>query len=64
MLTFISTNLATIMISGILLAIVLWIISDIVKNKKSGKSAGCGCGCSGCPSATICHKDPSAVDAR
>lgn len=55
MLTFISNNLATIIISGILLAVVLWIISDMIKKKKSGRSPICS-GCSGCPSAGICHK--------
>lgn len=55
MLTFISNNLATIIISGILLAVVLWIISDMIKKKKSGRSPICN-GCSGCPSGDLCHK--------
>lgn len=56
MYTFISSNLATILISGLLLAVVLWIITDMIKKQKSGKSPVCS-GCSGCPSAGLCHKN-------
>lgn len=58
MLNFIISNLATIIISGILLSVVLWIITDMVRKKKSGQSGCSSCGsCGGCPSASICHKE-------
>ena len=56
MLAFIAENLATILISALLLAVVAGIVAGMVKKKKSGKSAVCGCGCAGCPSAGMCHK--------
>lgn len=57
MITFITENFATILISAVLLAVVVWIAASLIKKKRSGKAVGCGCGCDGCPSASICHKD-------
>ncbi len=54
MLTWISENLATIIICTILTAIVEAIIFSLVRNKKKGKSS-CGCGCSTCPMNGTCH---------
>jgi hypothetical protein len=56
MLGFIAQNLATILISAVLLAVVIWISAGLIKKKRSGKSAGCGCGCANCPSASACRK--------
>lgn len=56
MLQFLSDNLANILISAGLLAIVVLIVANLVKKRKSGKSASCGCGCESCPSSSICHK--------
>jgi len=56
MIAFIVENLATIVISAVLLAVVIWITAGLVKKKKSGKSAVCSCGCDGCPSSSLCHK--------
>lgn len=50
--------LPTILISLLLAGIVAAIILKFVRDKKSGKSIGCGCGCSSCPSAGICHNMP------
>lgn len=47
-------NLATIIISVILLAAVIGIIAGLAGNKKKGKSS-CGCGCSNCPMSGSCH---------
>jgi hypothetical protein len=56
MIAFVIENLATILISAALLAIVIGIVARMVKKKKSGKSVSCSCGCDGCPSASVCHK--------
>ncbi len=54
MLTWISENIATILICIVLLAIVAAIIVRIVRDKKKG--ASCGCGCAGCPMSGSCHQ--------
>lgn len=56
MIAFIAENLATILISSVLLAVVVWISINLMRKKKSGKSVGCGCGCDSCPNAMGCHK--------
>lgn len=55
MINFLTENLATIIISGILILICSAIIAQQIKNKKNGKTS-CGCGCSGCAMSSICHK--------
>ncbi len=55
MWTWIVSNLATILISLALLAIVVCIVWRLVLGKKKGKSS-CGCGCENCPSSHMCHK--------
>jgi hypothetical protein len=57
MLAFLIGNLATILISLVLLAVVVWITWALLRKKKNGKAAGCGCGCGGCHSAAACHRD-------
>jgi hypothetical protein len=59
MLAFLEQNLATILISAALLAVVIWISAGLVKKKRSGKSIGCDCGCDGCPRTAACHIDKS-----
>ncbi len=56
MLQFITENIATIIISVLLLAVVFFIVRKLVRDKKNGKSAGCGCSCSGCSGSSECHK--------
>ena len=56
MLTYISNNLATILVGLAILGAVVWVIAGMVKKKKSGKPIGCSCGCSQCPSASDCHR--------
>ena len=48
MLTFLSQNLATILISLALFAVVALVIVHLVRNRRKGKSS-CGCNCAGCP---------------
>ena len=54
MLTWLSQNIANIIICAVLIAIVAAIIINMVKNKKKGKSS-CGCGCTDCPMSGACH---------
>ena len=56
MLTWISENIATILICAALIAIVAAIIGSMLRNKKQGKSS-CGCGCAGCPMNGSCHSE-------
>ena len=56
MLTFLSENLATIIISVALAVLIVLILLKLRKARKKGKSA-CGCsGCAECPCAGKCHK--------
>ena len=54
MLTWIKANLATVIITAVLLVIVAAIIVSTVKDKKRGKSP-CGCKCASCPMSGSCH---------
>lgn len=54
MFAWISQNIATIIISLVLLLIVGLIIYKLRKDKKAGKSS-CGNNCAHCPSAGMCH---------
>ncbi len=54
MLEFLSQNIATIIISLVLAAVVGLIVAKLYKDKKAGKSS-CGCKCSCCPNAGACH---------
>ncbi|MCI6616264.1 FeoB-associated Cys-rich membrane protein [Ruminococcus sp.] len=54
MIAWIYQNLATIIISLIIVAVVAAIIISTVRNRKKGKSY-CGCGCSNCPMSGSCH---------
>ena len=44
----------TILVCGVLIAIVTLVIVSMIRNKKKGKSS-CGCGCSDCPMSGSCH---------
>ncbi|MDE5908295.1 MAG: FeoB-associated Cys-rich membrane protein [Lachnospiraceae bacterium] len=54
MFAWIMENIATIIISTVLLIAVAAIIVRMVRNKKKGKSS-CGCGCAGCAMNGSCH---------
>ena len=54
MLTWLSQNIATMILWTVLIAVVAAIIIHMIKNKKKGKSA-CGCGCADCPMRSACH---------
>lgn len=54
MLTWISENIATIIICAVLIAVVAAVIGKMVRDKKKGKSS-CGCGCANCAMNGSCH---------
>ena len=54
MLPWFIQNLATILIGGVVLGMVVFIIVRLVRDRKKGKSA-CGCSCSNCPMGGSCH---------
>lgn len=56
MIAFLIDNLATVLISAALVAVVAVISAYLIKKKRSGQTS-CGCGCTGCSAASICHKD-------
>lgn len=47
-------NMATIIVSVVLVIVVAAVIASMVHNKRKGKSA-CGCGCAGCAMNGACH---------
>ena len=55
MLEFIIENLATIVISLLLLAAVTGIAVKLIKDWRAGKTS-CGCGYSACPMSGTCHQ--------
>ena len=55
MLTWITENIATIIVTLILILVVIAIIKSMIKHKKAGKSP-CGGNCSHCAMGGTCHK--------
>jgi hypothetical protein len=55
MLTWLTENLGTIVISLVLIGIVAAIITGMVKDRKKGRGS-CGCGCEHCAMNGKCHK--------
>lgn len=55
MFHWIATNIATILICLVLVAIVTAIIVKLVRDHRKGKSS-CGCNCAHCAMAGSCHK--------
>ena len=54
MLTWLMENMATIIISAVLVLFVAAILVSMVRGKRKGKSS-CGCGCAGCAMNGACH---------
>lgn len=54
MFTWVMENMATIIISTVLILAVAAVIVNMVRNKRRGKSS-CGCGCAGCAMNGACH---------
>ena len=58
MLTWLQTNLASVLIGLFLLVVVALIVRRLILDKKAGKhlcGGSCGGGCSGCPMQGKCH---------
>lgn len=56
MLAWIIENMATIIISAVLILMVALSITSMVRGKRKGKSS-CGCGCAGCAMSGACHPE-------
>lgn len=54
MFSWLSENIGTILICLVLVAIVVWIVMGLLKDKKKGKSS-CGANCAHCAMAGSCH---------
>ncbi len=54
MLTWFVENMATIIISAVLIIVAAAVIANMVRDKRKGKSS-CGCGCQGCAMRGACH---------
>ncbi|MEE0859143.1 MAG: FeoB-associated Cys-rich membrane protein [Acutalibacteraceae bacterium] len=54
MISWFVANIGTIILCLVLVVIVALIISNMIKNKKQGKTS-CGCGCQNCPMSGSCH---------
>ena len=54
MFTWLAENLATVIISVVLIAVVALIVLSMVKKRKQGKPS-CGCGCAHCAMHGACH---------
>lgn len=46
--------IATVLIAGIIFALMALVIVKQIKKAKNGESS-CGCGCSNCSSSSACH---------
>ena len=55
-MTWLLDNLATILVGGAVLALLVLIAVRRVRDRRRGKS-GCGCGCEGCAMRNMCHKE-------
>lgn len=54
MLDFLVSNGSTILVGGLVAALMLAVAVKMIKDKKKGKSS-CGCHCADCPSVGMCH---------
>lgn len=54
MFAWVMENMATVIISAVLIIVVGTVVVSMVRNKKKGKSS-CGCGCAGCAMNGSCH---------
>ena len=52
--SWLSANLATVLIGVVLAAILTAVAVYLIRTKKQGKST-CSCGCGGCPMKDSCH---------
>ena len=55
MLTWLSANLGTILITAGLVILLALAVLSLIRDRKKGKT-GCGCGCAHCAMHGACHK--------
>lgn len=55
MMEFLRNNAANIIVGAVILGYVIFVVSKLIKDKKSGKSCSCGSSCGSCPSSSMCH---------
>ena len=55
MLSWVTANLGTILVSAVLLAIVFLTSTHLIRQKRAGKSS-CGCNCAHCAMHGACHR--------
>lgn len=55
MLVWITANLATALVCFALLVVVVLIVTQLIRNKRTGKIS-CGCNCQGCAMRGSCHQ--------
>lgn len=60
MLTWLTLNWGTVLVSGILIEVVSLIVIKMRKDKRQGKSS-CGCNCANCAMHGSCHSKELAV---
>ena len=58
MINWLLANLATVVLSLVLLLIVFLVVRGMIRDKRSGKSS-CGCGCEGCSGCSTCSPGSS-----
>lgn len=63
MLTWLMENMATIIISAVLVLMAALSIASMVRSKRKGKSS-CGCGCAGCPAGSMCAMNGASHPAK
>ncbi len=51
--SFISQNLGTIIVAAAVVALVIFLVAKLIRDKRAGKS-GCSCGCCSCPMSGKC----------
>lgn len=56
MIEWISENIGTIAASLVLIGIVCAVVAKLISNKKNNRTS-CGCGCEHCAMSGTCHKD-------
>ncbi len=56
MISWFFTNIGTIVVALMLLAVVGLIIGLTLRKRRINGSSGCSCGCSGCAMESQCHK--------
>ncbi len=56
MLAWLTANLATLIISAILVGIVALVVASMIRKKKKGNTSCCS-GCGSCPMSGSCHEN-------